>query len=71
MLKNCDIKQAFIQSKLPLKEEYILRPPPGCPCLHPGQHWFLLWSLYGLKCAPKLWFEMLSKHLKATGLQCS
>jgi len=31
VLKNCDIKQAFIQSSLPPDEEYFLRPPPGCP----------------------------------------
>jgi len=31
VLKNCDVKQAFIQSSLPYDEEYFLRPPPGCP----------------------------------------
>jgi hypothetical protein len=30
VLKNCDLKQAFIQSSLPADEEYFLRPPPGC-----------------------------------------
>jgi hypothetical protein len=69
--KNCDVKQAFIQSKLPSDEEYFLRPPPGCPRSKPGQYWQLLHSLYGLKRAPKLWFEMLSSHLKAMGLRKS
>ncbi len=71
VLKNCDVKQAFIQSKLPEDEEYFLRPPPGCPRSQPGQYWHLLRSLYGLKRAPKLWFNMLSSHLKSLGLQSS
>ena len=68
VLKNCDVKQAFIQSKLPDNEEYFLRPPPGCLRSKPGQYWRLLRSLYGLKRAPKLWYEMLSSHLKSMGL---
>jgi hypothetical protein len=71
VLKNCDVKQVFIQSHLPPDEEYFLRPPAGCPRSKPGQYWRLLRSLYGLKRAPKLWFEMLSGHLKNMGLQCS
>jgi len=71
VLKNCDVKQAFIQSKLPEDEEYFLRPPPGCPRSKPGQYWRLLRSLYGLKRAPKLWYEMLSSHLKSMGLRQS
>jgi hypothetical protein len=72
VLKNyCDVKQAFIQSSLPVDEVYFLRPLPGCPRSKPGQYWCLLCSLYGLKRAPKLWFEMLSSHLKAMGLKCS
>jgi hypothetical protein len=31
VLKNCDIKQAFVQSTLPDNEIYFLKPPPGCP----------------------------------------
>jgi hypothetical protein len=71
VLKNCDVKQAFIQSKLPEDEEYFLRPPPGCPRSKPGQYWRLLRSLFGLKRAPKLWYEMLSSHLKSMGLRQS
>jgi hypothetical protein len=71
VLKNCDVKQAFIQSSLPPDEEYFLRPPPGCQWSKPGQYWRLLRSLYGLKRAPKLWFTMLSDHLQSMGLQCS
>ena len=71
VLKNCDVKQAFIQSKLPDGEEYYLRPPPGFPRSKPGEYWRLLRSLYGLKRAPKLWYEMLSSHLKSMGLKQS
>ena len=39
ILKNCDVKQAFIQSQLPESEEYFLRPPPGCNRSKPGQYW--------------------------------
>jgi len=55
VLKNCNVKQAFIQLSLPPDETYFLRPPPGCPRSKPGQYWRLLRSLYGLKRAPKLW----------------
>jgi hypothetical protein len=71
VLKNCDVKQAFLQSKLPDDEVYYLKPPPGCPRSTPGHYWRLLRSLYGLKRAPKLWFEMLCSHLKAMGLKNS
>jgi hypothetical protein len=68
-LKNCDMKQAFVQSSLPSGEEYYVKPPVGCPCSAPGTYWRLIRSLYGLRCAPKLWFEKLSNHLKNMGLK--
>jgi hypothetical protein len=70
-LKNCDIKQAFVQSTLPTNKEYYVRPPVGCPCSPPGTYWRLIRSLYGLRQAPKLWFEKLSSHLKYMGLSNS
>jgi hypothetical protein len=71
VLKNCDVKQAFIQSKLPESEEYFLHPPPGCTRSKPGQYWHLLRLLYGLKRAPKLWYTMLRSHLRFMGLKQS
>jgi len=70
-LKNCDVKQAFVQSSLPSDEEYFVKPPIGCPKSLPGSYWRLIRSLYGLKQAPKLWFEKLSSHLKGMGLKSS
>lgn len=43
----------------------------GCPRSKPGEYWHLLRSLYGLKRAPKLWFEKLSTHLRSMGLKQS
>jgi hypothetical protein len=70
-LKNCNIKQAFVQSSLPTTEEYFVRPPIGCPKSPPFTYWKLIRSLYGLKRAPKLWYEKLSSHLKSMGLKNS
>jgi hypothetical protein len=70
-LKNCDVKQAFVQSSLPPEEEYFVRPLVGCPKSPPGTYWKLIRSLYGLKRAPELWFEKLSSHLKSMGLKSS
>jgi len=68
-LKNCDVKQAFVQSTLPANEEYFVRPPVGCPRSVPGTYWKLLRSLYGLRRAPKLWYEKFSSHLHSMGLR--
>jgi hypothetical protein len=68
-LKNCDIKQAFVQSSLPPQEEYSVPPPVGCPKSSPGNYWKLLRSLYGLRHAPKLWFEKFCSHLINMGLR--
>jgi len=70
-VKNCDIKQAFVQSILPPDETYFVRPPIGCPKSPPGTYWKLIRSLYGLRRAPKLWFDKLSSHLKSMSLKSS
>jgi hypothetical protein len=68
VLKNCDIKQAFVRSLLPDDEVYVVKPPVGCHCSAPDTYWRLLRSLYGLRRAPKLWYERLSSHLRSMGL---
>jgi len=69
-LKYCDIKQAFVQSSLSPGEEYFVHPLVGCPKSAPGTYWRLIRSLYGLKRAPKLWYEKLRSHLQGMGLTC-
>jgi len=71
VLKNCDVKQAFVQSSLPEDEVYYVKPPKDCPRSVPGTYWRLIHSLYGLRRAPKLWFEKLSSHLQSMGLRQS
>jgi hypothetical protein len=39
VLKNCDVKQAFVQSNLPDDETYFLKPPPGCTRSQSNQYW--------------------------------
>jgi len=70
-LKNCDVKQAFVQTSLPEDEHYFIKPPVGCIRSKPGTYWRLIRSLYGLRRAPKLWFEKLSLHLRSMGLKQS
>ncbi len=41
VLKNCDVKQAFVQSSLPANETYYVKPPTGCPRSPPGTYWKL------------------------------
>ena len=57
VLQAGDVKQAFVQSKLPKDEVYVLRPPAGCPKTPPNSYWLLKRSLYGLKRAPRHWFQ--------------
>jgi len=73
VLKNCDVKQAFVQSSLPDDELYFyfVKPPVGCHRSPPGTIWKLTRSLYGLRHAPKLCFEKLCSHLKSMGLKNS
>ena len=44
VLKNCDVKQAFVHSSLPDNEVYFVKPPKGCPRSAPGTYWRLICS---------------------------
>jgi len=68
ILQSGDFKQAFVQSVLPQDETYVLRPPPGCPLTPKNTYWHLKRSLYGLKRAPRHWYNKATKILKETGL---
>jgi hypothetical protein len=62
-LKQGDCKNAFVQSNQPDSEVVIVRPPAGCPISSPGTYWRLRKSLYGLRRAPRHWFDLVSSHL--------
>ena len=67
-LKQADAVQAFLQAHLPEHEYYVVRPPPNCPRSSPNTLWLLNKSLYGLRRAPKLWFETMRAALLSLGL---
>jgi len=70
-LKCGDVKQAFCQAILPPNEQYILKPPPGCPLTPPNSYWMLKRTLYGLKRSPRHWYEKAVSFLNTIGLhQC-
>ena len=62
-LKQGDCKNAFVQSTLPEDEITIVFPPVGCPISAPHTYWRLRKSLYGLRRAPRHWFDLVSSHL--------
>ena len=63
-----DIKQAFCQSMLPLDENYICTPPPGCPLTPPNTYLRLKKTLYGLKRSPRHFYTLACKLLQEVGL---
>jgi hypothetical protein len=62
------LKQAFVQAVPPENEQYVLRPPPGCPYTPPDMYWLLKRTLYGLKRSPKHWFTKATALLAKCGL---
>ena len=68
ILQSGDFKQAFVQSTLPSNETYVLKPPPGCPLTPKHTYWLLKRSLYGLKRAPRHWYEKARNILNKIGL---
>ena len=67
--KTGDVSQAFVQSTLPSNEQYVIRPPPGCPLSRKGSYLKLLKPLYGLKRSPRHWYEKARKTLLSLGLR--
>jgi hypothetical protein len=70
-LKQGDCKLAFVQAVLPPEELTIVKPPVDCPRSTFGTYWRLKKSLYGLRRAPKHWFNLISSFLQSPeiGLQ--
>lgn len=70
-LHQGDFKNAFVQASLPDDEMTIVRPPIGDPDSDLDEFWLLQRSLYGLRRAPKHWYEKMSGSMRAMGLQPS
>ena len=66
--KSGDVSQAFFQSSLPASEQYVVKPPPGCPFSRPKTYFKLLKTLYGLKRSPRHWYEKARQTLISMGL---
>lgn len=69
LLKQGDCKNAFVQSEL--DELVVVRPPPGCPYSDPNTFWLLNKSLYGLRRAPRYWWDKISAILLQLNLFAS
>ena len=66
--KTGDITQAFCQSYLPKGEDYVCRPPPGCPITPSQTYLRLKKTLYGLKRSPRHFYELAVKTLNSIGM---
>ena len=62
LLKQGDCKNAFVQSEL--DDLIVVRPPAGCPYSAPNTYWPLNKSLYGLRRAPRYWWDKSFATLK-------
>jgi len=62
-----DISDAFTRGMLSDRDRIFLRLPKHWPSDPRGDLVRLLRSLYGLRCAPRRWYETYSKHLLETG----
>ena len=69
VMKSGDIKQAFIQANLPDEELYVVRPPKGCTQTHPNDLWKLKKPLYGLRRAPRHWYDKFKHMLTSLNLR--
>ena len=69
ILKSGDVKQAFVQASLLEDEVYVVRPPKGCLDTHPPDFWRLLRPLYGLRRAPRHWYDKFRSILTSMNLQ--
>ena len=69
VLKSGDVKQAFVQATLPDDEIYVVRPPKRCLHTHPQEFWKLNKPLYGLRRAPRHWYNKFRSILVSLNLQ--
>ena len=66
-LGQFDISNAFIRSALSDKERIVLRLPKHWSTDPRGDKVLLLKSLYGLRVAPRIWYDSYSKFLLSKG----
>jgi hypothetical protein len=66
--KTGDVSQAFCQSVLPDDEQYIIRPPHGCPITPSNTYLLLKKTLYGLRRSPRHWYNTCKAALESIGL---
>ena len=69
--KQGDFIQAFCQSTLPTHEQYICKPPLGCPITPPNTYLRLMKTLYELKRSSRHWYEKSKKVIETIGLHPS
>ena len=67
VVHQMDITSAFLQA--PISEDIFVYPPKGFPISKgcEGKVWKLNKALYGLRSAPKSWYDHLSSSLKSIG----
>lgn len=51
-----------------INEIVIVKPPPYCPYSDPTSYWLLKKSLYGLRRAPRYWYDRISSVLRTLNL---
>jgi len=64
-IKQADCIFAFIQASLPPVKHTIVKPSIGCPFSKSRQYWRLKKSLYGLRCAPRHWYNKICSVLES------
>ncbi|GJX27681.1 ribonuclease H-like domain-containing protein [Tanacetum coccineum] len=69
-IHQLDVKNAFLHGDL--SETIYMHQPPGFrDSVHPDYVCLLQWSLYGLKYAPKAWFQRFASYITRDGFQHS
>jgi len=71
ILKQGEVSQAFVHSTLPDNEQYVVRPPPGCPLFKRKYYLRLIKTVYGLKHSPCHWYHNAKQVLLPLGLRHS
>ena len=67
VIRQCDVSTAFINAEIPSDEHIHIRLPKHWSKDPAGDRVKLLRSLYGLRCAPRRWFDCIRAHLESNG----